>query len=118
LKGNSTPKWIGIMVFLVGIDLFVIVFALIIDKIFYVKFLSQNGYGLKDIFVPWDIWVKYHTSGIGLFILIVVALLIIILLLFFLIAPLIREKIIYRITRPPKGDPGQSVFEKSGGNEL
>lgn len=69
---NNIP--LGAMLFV--LDFFVLILAAHVDRICYIAFLGRNGYGLKDIFVPWDMFVKYHTSGIGLFLAIVMFILI------------------------------------------
>ncbi len=48
-------------------NLLILILAGILDRLFYIKYLNQNGYGLKDVIVPWQMLIEYHSSGIGLF---------------------------------------------------
>ena len=83
-KKKSGKNNIPIRAMLFVLDFFLLILAANVDRICYISFLKKNGYGLKDIFVPWKIFVKYHTSGIGLFLAIVIAILMIAPVLIFL----------------------------------
>ncbi len=79
IKAEKNNKPLGLVIFVLGFLLLIL--AANVDRICYIVFLKQNGYGLKDIFVPWEIFFEYHTSGIGLFLTIVIAVLITVLIL-------------------------------------
>ena len=80
-KSKTDNKALWLKVF--GINLMLLILAGMLDRIFYIKFLRQNGYDLKEVFVPWQMLFEYHLSGIGLYLAIAMCVPIMLSVLFF-----------------------------------
>jgi hypothetical protein len=59
---TKTPAFLMVVAFLVLLSLFVGW----INRVEYIRYLSREGYGLKDIVVPWGVWWRYKSTGRGL----------------------------------------------------
>jgi len=95
-KNNPNRNNMPIGKKILGLNLLLLIFAGIFDRFFYIKFLRQNSYDFRDVFVPWKLLIEYHSSGIGLFMAIVMAVLIVILVMV-LWRPFLNQKISHNI---------------------